>query len=219
VVRVLIVEDERLLADAIAEGLRQEALAVDVAYDGAAALDRLAVNTYDVLVLDRDLPLVHGDEVCRTVVDSGADTRVLMLTAATEVADRVQGLSLGADDYLGKPFAFAEFVARVRALGRRARPAAPPVLSRAGITLNPARREVFRDGRYVAMSRKEFAVLEELLRAGGDVVSTEQLLERAWDENIDPFTNAVRVTVMTLRRKLGEPPLVQTVPGIGYRIP
>jgi DNA-binding response OmpR family regulator len=218
-VRVLIVEDERLLADAIAEGLRQEAFAVDVACDGAAALERLAVNAYDVLVLDRDLPVVHGDDVCRAVVKSGAETRVLMLTAASAVTDRVQGLSLGADDYLGKPFAFAEFVARVRALGRRARPAAPPVLSRASIRLDPARHEVFRNGRYVAMSRKEFAVLEELLRADGAVVSAEQLLERAWDENIDPFTNVLRVTVMTMRRKLGQPPVVQTVPGIGYRIP
>jgi DNA-binding response OmpR family regulator len=218
-VRVLVVEDERLLADAIAEGLRQEAFAVDIACDGEVALERLAENTYDVLVLDRDLPVVHGDDVCRAVVKSGADTRVLMLTAASEVTDRVHGLSLGADDYLGKPFAFAEFVARVRALGRRARPAAPPVLTRAGIHLDPARREVFRNGRYVAVSRKEFAVLEELLRAGGAVVSTEQLLERAWDEHIDPFTNVLRVTVMTLRRKLGEPPVVLTVPGIGYRIP
>jgi len=218
-VRVLIVEDERLLADAIAEGLRQEAFAVDIACNGAAALERLAVNTYDVLVLDRDLPVVHGDDVCRAVVKSGAETRVLMLTAASEVTDRVQGLSLGADDYLGKPFAFAEFVARVRALGRRARPAAPPVLTRAGVQLDPARHEVFRDGRYVPVSRKEFAVLEELLRADGAVVSTEQLLERAWDEHIDPFTNVLRVTVMTLRRKLGEPPVVLTVAGIGYRIP
>jgi len=218
-VRVLIVEDERLLADAIAEGLRQEAFAVDIACDGATALERLAENTYDVLVLDRDLPKVHGDNVCRAVVKSGVETRVLMLTAASEVTDRVQGLSLGADDYLGKPFAFAEFVARVRALGRRARPAAPPVLTRADIRLDPARREVFRNDRYVAVSRKEFAVLEELLRADGAVVSTEQLLERAWDENIDPFTNVLRVTVMTLRRKLGDPPVVQTVPGIGYRIP
>jgi DNA-binding response OmpR family regulator len=217
-VRVLVVEDEELLANAIAEGLRQEALAVDVAYDGAAALERLAVNEYDVLVLDRDLPLVHGDEVCRQVVASGWDTRVLMLTAAGEIADRVGGLTLGADDYLAKPFAFPEFVARVRALGRRARPAAPPVLRRAGIVLDPARREVFRDGQYVSLSRKEFAVLEELLRGDGAAVSTEQLLERAWDENIDPFTNVVRVTVMTLRRKLAGPPVVETVAGIGYRI-
>jgi DNA-binding response OmpR family regulator len=218
-VRVLVVEDEELLADAIAEGLRQEAMAVDVAYDGATALDRLALNDYDVLVLDRDLPHVHGDDVCRAVVGSAAETRVLMLTAAGDVPDRVHGLSLGADDYLPKPFAFAEFVARVRALGRRARPAAPPVLSRAGVALDPGRREVSRGGRRVPLSRKEFAVLAELLRACGTVVSSEQLLERAWDENIDPFTNVVRVTVMNLRRKLGPPAVVETVPGIGYRIP
>jgi DNA-binding response OmpR family regulator len=218
-VRVLVAEDEELLADAIAEGLRRETLAVDVVYDGDAALERLGVNDYDVLVLDRDLPLVHGDEVCRAVVAAGGDTRVLMLTAAGEVPDRVAGLALGADDYLPKPFAFVELVARVRALGRRARPAAPPRLERAGIALDPARREVFRDGRFVPLSRKEFAVLEELLRAEGAVVSTEQLLERAWDENIDPFTNVVRVTVMTLRRKLGSPPVVATVPGVGYQIP
>ncbi|MFG2818083.1 response regulator transcription factor [Kitasatospora sp. NPDC048365] len=217
--RVLVVEDEVLLADAIAEGLRQEALAVDLAYDGAAALERLGVNEYDVLVLDRDLPKVHGDEVCRQVVAHGWEVRVLMLTVSGEISDRVTGLSLGADDYLTKPFAFAELVARVRALGRRSRPAAPPVLSRAGLTLDTGRREVFRDGRYIALSRKEFAVLEELLRAQGQVVSTEQLLERAWDENIDPFTNVVRVAVMTLRRKLGEPQPVLTVPGVGYRIP
>jgi len=218
-VRVLVVEDEVLLADAIAEGLRQEALAVDIAYDGAAALERMGVNEYDVLVLDRDLPRVHGDEVCRQVVAAGWDTRILMLTVSGEISDRVSGLSLGADDYLVKPFAFAELVARVRALGRRARPASPPVLARTGISLDPGRREVFRDGHYVSLSKKEFAVLEELLRAQGTVVSTEQLLERAWDENIDPFTNVVRVAVMTLRRKLGDPPVVETVPGIGYRIP
>jgi DNA-binding response OmpR family regulator len=217
-VRVLVVEDEELLADAVADGLRQEALAVDVAYDGAAALDRLALNEYDVLVLDRDLPGVHGDEVCRRVVATGATTRILMLTAAGEVSDRVAGLSLGADDYLPKPFAFPEFVARVRALGRRARPSAPPVLRRADIELDPGRRQVLRDDRFVLLSRKEFAVLEELLRAGGGVVSAEQLLERAWDEHIDPFTNVVRMTVMTLRRKLGEPQVVETVAGAGYRI-
>ncbi|MFF3763418.1 response regulator transcription factor [Streptomyces sp. NPDC001922] len=217
--RVLVVEDEELLADAIAEGLRQESLAVDVAYDGAAALDRLGVNEYDVLVLDRDLPRVHGDEVCRAVVAEGYGTRILMLTVAGDVGDRIAGLSLGADDYLPKPFAFGELVARVRALGRRARPATPPVLVRAGISLDPGRREVFRDGRYVPLSRKEFAVLEELLRGEGSAVSTEQLLERAWDENIDPFTNVVRVTVMTLRRKLGPPQVVRTVAGFGYRIP
>jgi DNA-binding response OmpR family regulator len=217
-VRILVVEDEHLLADAIAEGLRRESLAVDVAYDGDAALERLGLNEYDVVVLDRDLPVVHGDDVCRAVVDSGAYTRVLMLTAATAVGERVDGLALGADDYLGKPFAFAELVARVRALGRRSRPPAPPVLERAGLRLDPNRREVYRDGRYVGLSRKEFAVLEELLRAEGGVVSAEQLLERAWDEHIDPFTNVVRVTVMTLRRKLGEPQLVETVAGVGYRV-
>jgi len=217
-VRVLVVEDEELLADAIAEGLRREALAVDVVYDGDAALERLGVHDYDVVVLDRDLPVVHGDDVCRAVTESGTSARVLMLTAAAEVGDRVTGLSLGADDYLPKPFAFVELVARVRALGRRARPAAPPVLERAGLRLDPARREVYRDGRFVPLSRKEFAVLEELLRADGAVVSVEQLLEKAWDEHIDPFTNVVRVTVMTLRRKLGEPQVVQTVPGVGYRI-
>ncbi|MFD0741400.1 response regulator transcription factor [Phytohabitans flavus] len=217
--RILVAEDEELLADAIAEGLRRETLAVDVVYDGDAALEKLGVNDYDVVVLDRDLPLVHGDEVCRAVVAAGGETRVLMLTAAAEVPDRVAGLALGADDYLPKPFAFVELVARVRALGRRARPATPPRLERAGIALDPARREVFRDGRFVSVSRKEFAVLEELLRAEGAVVSTEQLLERAWDENIDPFTNVVRVTVMTLRRKLGSPPVVATVPGVGYQIP
>ena len=218
-VRVLVVEDEALLADAIAEGLRREAMAVDVVYDGTAALERLDVNEYDVLVLDRDLPRVHGDEVCRAVVAGPRDTRILMLTASGEITARVAGLSLGADDYLGKPFAFVELVARVRALARRSRPSAPPVLTRTGISLDPGRREVYRNGRYVPLSRKEFAVLEELLRGEGAAVSTEQLLERAWDENIDPFTIVVRVTVMTLRRKLGLPPVVLTVPGIGYRIP
>jgi DNA-binding response OmpR family regulator len=217
-VRVLVVEDEQLLADALVEGLRRESFAVDVAYDGDAALERLGVNEYDVLVLDRDLPVVHGDEVAKAVVESGAPTRILMLTAATAIGDRVDGLSLGADDYLGKPFAFAELVARVRALGRRARPATPPVLARAGLRLDPNRREVYRDEQRIALSRKEFAVLEELLRAEGGVVSVEQLLERAWDEHIDPFTNVVRVTIMTLRRKLGDPPVVETVPGVGYQI-
>jgi DNA-binding response OmpR family regulator len=218
-VRVLVAEDEPLIADAVAEWLRREALAVDVAYDGDAALERLGVNDYDVLVLDRDLPGVPGDEVCRAVVDSGAHTRILMLTAAASVRDRVAGLGLGADDYLPKPFAFVELSARVHALLRRTRQADPPVLERAGIRLDPARREVYRDGRYVSLSRKEFAVLTELLRAGGAVVSAEDLLERAWDEHIDPFTNVVRVTVMKLRRKLGEPQIVDTVPGVGYRIP
>jgi len=217
-VRVLVVEDERLLADAVTEGLRQSAIAVDVVYDGDAALERLGVNEYDVVILDRDLPIVHGDDVCKAIVSSGFETRVLMLTAAAEVRDRVEGLGLGADDYLSKPFAFAELVARVRALGRRARPAAPPVLQRHGIRLDPSRREVSRDGTPIFLSRKEFAVLEELLRADGAVVSAEQLLERAWDEHTDPFTNVVRVTVMTLRRKLGEPQIVLTVPGVGYQV-
>jgi DNA-binding response OmpR family regulator len=218
-VRVLVVEDERLLADAIVEGLRRESLAVDVAYDGDAALERIGVNDYDVVVLDRDLPGVHGDDVCKAVVDAGATARVLMLTAATGLNDRVDGLTRGADDYLGKPFAFAELVARVRALGRRARPAAPPVFARAGLLLDPNRRLVTRDGRPVALSRKEFGVLEELLRGDGAVVSAEQLLEKVWDENIDPFTNVVRVTMMTLRRKIGDPPVIETVPGSGYRLP
>ena len=216
--RVLVAEDERLLADAIAVGLRRESIAVDVAYDGAEALRRLTVNDYDVLVLDRDLPVVHGDEVCRTVVEGGAEVRVLMLTAAHAVADRVDGLSLGADDYLGKPFAFVELVARVRALGRRTRTAVPAVLERAGIRLDPNRREVFRAGQHVSLTRKEFAVLEELLRADGGMVSAEQLLEHAWDEHTDPFTNVVRVTIMTLRRKLGEPQAIRTTPGVGYQI-
>ncbi|MET7803467.1 response regulator transcription factor [Micromonospora chersina] len=217
--RVLVVEDETLLADSIAEWLRREAFAVDVAYDGDAALERLGVTDYDVVVLDRDLPVVHGDDVCRAVVDSGAETRVLMLTAAAAVRERVAGLALGADDYLVKPFALVELSARVHALARRARPAVPPRLSRAGIVVDPARREVYRDGRYVALSRKEFAVLAELVRAGGAVVSAEELLDRVWDEHIDPFTNVVRVTMMKLRRKLGDPQVVETVPGVGYQIP
>jgi DNA-binding response OmpR family regulator len=218
-VRILVVEDEKMLADAVAEWLRREAFAVDVVYDGAAALERIPVNEYDVVVLDRDLPLVHGDDVCRAIGASGAAARVLMLTAAAGIRDRVAGLGIGADDYLTKPFAFAELSARVHALGRRARPASPPVLERAGIRLDPARREVFRDGRFVSLANKEFAVLAELMRAGGAIVSAEQLLEKAWDENIDPFTNVVRVTVMKLRRKLGEPQVVETVPGVGYRVP
>lgn len=216
--RVLVVEDERVLADAIATGLRREALAVDVAYDGVGALERTSVNEYDVVVLDRDLPRLHGDDVCRTLVTERNPARILMLTAAGEIDDRVQGLSIGADDYLPKPFAFAELIARVRALGRRASAPLPPVLERAGITLDPSRREVHRDGRAVDLTRKEFAVLEVLLRAEGAVVSSEQLLEKAWDEHIDPFTNVVRVTMMTLRKKLGEPPVIETVPGVGYRL-
>ncbi|MEW1839470.1 response regulator transcription factor [Nonomuraea angiospora] len=216
--RVLVVEDEPLLADAIAEWLREETHAVDLAHDGEAALERIAVNDYDVVVLDRDLPRVHGDDVCRELVASERDARVLMLTAAVQLDDRVTGLSLGADDYLSKPFAFPELAARVLALGRRSRPATPPVLRRAGITLDPARREVFRNGRFVPLSKKEFAVLAELMRANGTVVSAEQLLEKAWDEHADPFTGAVRLTILKLRRKLADPPVVETVPGVGYRI-
>jgi DNA-binding response OmpR family regulator len=217
--RILVVEDEPLVADAVAQWLRGDAHAVDVVHDGGAALERIGVNDYDVVVLDRDLPVVHGDDVCRALTAEGGETRVLMLTASADVADRVSGLSLGADDYLPKPFAFAELSARVTALGRRARPAAPPVLRRSGIRLDPHRREVYRDGRYVPLSRKEFAVLAELLRADGAPVSAEQLLEKAWDENADPFTNSIRMIILKLRRKLGEPPIVLTDPGVGYRVP
>jgi DNA-binding response OmpR family regulator len=202
----------------VATGLRRQGMAVDVAYDGTSAQRRLVVHDYDVVVLDRDLPGMHGDDVCRHLVVSRSCTRVLMLTAASEVTDLVDGLDLGADDYLGKPFVYAELVARVRALGRRSRPAAPPVLERDGIRLDPARRAVTRDGRPVALGRKEVGVLEELLRADGAVVSAEQLLEKVWDEHANPFTNVVRVTVMTLRKKLGDPPVVHTVVGAGYRV-
>jgi DNA-binding response OmpR family regulator len=216
--RVLVVEDERVLADAIAVGLRREAMAVDVVYDGAAALERTGVNAYDVVVLDRDLPRVHGDEVCRRIGAEGNLTKVLMLTASGAVLDRVEGLAIGADDYLPKPFAFVELVARLRALARRTAPALPAVLVRRGVELDPQRRTVRRDERPLTLTNKEFAVLEELLRADGAVVSSERLLEKAWDEHTDPFTNVVRVTVMTLRRKLGEPPLVETVAGVGYQV-
>ncbi len=219
VMRILVVEDEQLLAEAVAAGLRRAAHAVDVVHDGAAALERLDVNEYDVVVLDRDLPVVHGDDVCQAIVRSESGVRVLMLTAAAAVDDRVDGLALGADDYLPKPFVFKELLARVAALGRRSRPAAPPILERAGIRLDPHRIEVFRDGHYVPLSRKEFAVLAELLRADGAAVSAEQLLEKAWDEQTDAFTNAVRITILKLRRKLGDPPAVLTEPGMGYRIP
>jgi DNA-binding response OmpR family regulator len=216
--RVLVVEDERLLADTVAEGLRRISMAVDVCYDGNAALERIGVHGYDVVVLDRDLPGTHGDEVCQAVIAAGGESKVLMLTAAGDVTDRVAGLSIGADDYLTKPFAFAELVARIQALGRRARPALPPVLERAGVLLDLPRHQVSRDGRHVSLSPKEFAVLEVLMRAEGTTVSAEDLLEKAWDEHADPFTNAVRVAVMTLRRKLGDPPVIETVPGAGYRI-
>jgi DNA-binding response OmpR family regulator len=216
--RVLVVEDETNLADAIVRGLRREGMAVDVAYDGTVGHEMALVTRYDVVVLDRDLPGVHGDEICAALVSSGALTRVLMLTASGSVADRVEGLGLGADDYLPKPFDFTELVARVRALGRRATPATPPVLSVADLVLDQARHVVTRAGRPLDLTRKEFGLLEELLKAGGAVVSSEELLERVWDANADPFTTTVRVTMMTLRKKLGEPGLIETVVGAGYRI-
>ncbi|MFF3554845.1 response regulator transcription factor [Streptomyces tsukubensis] len=216
--RILVAEDERFLADLVAEGLRKEAMAVDVAYDGAAALERLGVNDYDVLVLDRDLPRVHGDDICRELAQQGGRVRILMLTASGTVHDRVSGLNLGADDYLAKPFAFSELVARINALARRAGPPLPPVLERGDITLDTGRRQAFRDGHYLPLSRKEYAVLEVLMRARGTVVSTEELLERAWDEHTDPFTTVVKVTMSKLRSKLGDPPVIVTVPGSGYRL-
>lgn len=193
-------------------------MAVDVVYDGGSALERTTVNDYDVVVLDRDLPGTHGDAVCATIVESGGTARILMLTASTTVADRVEGLGLGADDYLDKPFAFAELVARVQALARRSRPAAPPVLEWHGVRLDQNRRTVTRDQTLIPLSRKEFAVLNELMLADGGVVSAEQLLEKAWDEHIDPFTGVVRYTIMMVRRKLGDPPLIETEPGVGYRL-
>ena len=215
--RVLVVEDEPLMADSVAEGLRRLSMAVDVCYDGEQALERIGVHDYDVVVLDRDLPIVHGDEVCAAVIAAGGEARVLMVTAAAEVDDRVKGLGFGADDYLTKPFAFAELVARVQALGRRARRALPPVLERGGIVLDLPRHQATRDGKFLPLSPKEFAVLEVLMRAEGTIVTAEDLLEKAWDEHADPFTNAVRVAVMTLRRKLGRPGPIETVPGAGYR--
>ncbi len=217
--RVLVVEDEVVLADAIARGLRREAMAVDVSRDGGSALERIAVNHYDVVVLDRDLPVVHGDDVCRRLTGETPAPRILMLTASAGVEDRVDGLTLGADDYLAKPFAFTELIARIRALARRAGTALPPVIERGPIRLDPARRVASRDGDFLRLTNKELAVLEVLLAADGAVVSAEELLERAWDEHADPFTNAVRVMMVKLRRKLGNPPIIETVPGAGYRIP
>jgi two-component system, OmpR family, response regulator VanR len=216
--RVLIAEDERRLADAIARGLRREGMAVDLAPDGSDALSKARLVRYDVIVLDRDLPLVHGDDVCRTVRDEKPETGILMLTAAGALRDVVEGLSLGADDYLAKPFRFAELVARIHALARRSSPSRPPVLRHADLELDPARRQLTRGGKQVELARKEFAVLETLMGAEGSTVSAEELLERVWDEQIDPFTNVVRMTIMTLRRKLGDPPVVETVIGVGYRM-
>lgn len=216
--RVLVVEDFEVLARSIATGLRREGMAVDVVLDGDAAIDRLASTRYDVVVLDRDLPGVSGDDICRELAHGRADTRVLMLTAAGTIEDRVDGLSLGADDYLAKPFAFAELVARVRALARRAGPPLPPTLNCGDIVLDPARRTAFRGGRRLELSPKEFALLECLLAAPGLVLSAEELLERAWDEAADPFTSAVKHTMHRLRTKLGAPPVIETIREAGYRI-
>ncbi|HSR83179.1 MAG TPA: response regulator transcription factor [Streptosporangiaceae bacterium] len=216
--RVLVVEDHVELANDIVDGLRDQGIGADVAYDGSAAIEKAVLTRYDVVVLDRDLPRIHGDAVCATLVGSGSRARILMLTAAGTVADRVDGLMLGADDYLIKPFAFDELVARVRTLARR-EPAAPPVLVRGDIVLDRARRRVSRGGHPVPLSRKEMSVLEELLVADGAVVSAEDLLERVWDENADPFTRTVTVTVGRLRSKLGEPDPIETVVGSGYRLP
>ncbi|MCS3844683.1 response regulator transcription factor [Microbacterium sp. AK031] len=216
--RVLIVEDEPYLAEAVRDGLRLEAIAADIAGDGNAALELLSINSYDLAVLDRDVPGPSGDEVARWIVDSGSGIPILMLTAADRLDDKESGFELGADDYLTKPFEMRELVLRLRALDRRRTHVRPPVQELAGIRLDPFRREVYRDDRYVALTRKQFAVLEVLVSAAGGVVSAEELLERAWDENADPFTNAVRITVSSLRKRLGEPWLILTVPGVGYRI-
>jgi DNA-binding response OmpR family regulator len=216
--RVLIVEDHEELAQTLALGLRREGMAVDIALDGRAALERALCDNYDVLVLDRDLPEVHGDEVCRVLLADGVRARILMLTAADTIEDRVDGLSLGADDYLSKPFAFVELVARVRALARRAQPPQPTMLVKGDLQLDPGQRVARRAGRLLALTPKELAVLEHLLAARGAVVSAEELLERVWDEQADPFSNVVKVTISRLRAKLGDPPLIRTIPTSGYRI-
>ena len=216
--RVLLVEDHQELAETVADVLRSEGMAVDVALDGQAALDRAAVNGYDVIVLDRDLPVVHGDLVCRTLAAERSPSRVLMLTAAGSVEDRVDGLELGADDYLPKPFAFTELTARIRALCRRSGPPRPAILACANLRLDPARRTAVRAGRRLALSPKELALLEYLMAAEGRIVSAEELLERVWDEAADPFTATVKVTIGRLRAKLGDPPLIQTIREAGYRI-
>jgi DNA-binding response OmpR family regulator len=216
--RILVTEDDEVLAMTVAAGLRREGMAVDVALDGDAALERLMVNRYDVVVLDRDLPGVHGDDVCRTLVADRSQTRVLMLTAARSVSDRVEGLDLGADDYLPKPFDFAELVARVRALGRRAAAPLPVSLAVGDLSLDPARRVAVRAGRRLPLTTKELAVLECLIAADGRPVSAEELLERVWDEAADPFTSTVKTTIGRLRAKLGDPPVIHTVRESGYRI-
>jgi two-component system, OmpR family, response regulator VanR len=217
-VRVLIVEDEPYMAEAIRDGLRLEAIAADIAGDGDTALELLSINAYDIAVLDRDIPGPSGDEIAEGIVASASDMPILMLTAADRLDDKASGFGLGADDYLTKPFELRELVLRLRALDRRRAHNRPPVQEIAGLRLDPFRREVYRDGRFVALTRKQFAVLEVLVAAEGGVVSAEQLLERAWDGNADPFTNAVRITVSALRKRLGEPWIVATVPGVGYRI-
>ena len=216
--RVLVVEDHQELAEAVAAGLRREGMAVDLSFDGDNALDQASWTDYDVIVLDRDLPGTHGDEVCTALIGAGKTTRILMLTASATIADRVDGLTLGADDYLPKPFAFAELVARIRALGRRSQPAIPPVLVRGDLRLDVARRVAVRAGRRLPLTAKEMAVLELLMAAQGGVVSAEQILEQAWDEHADPFTATVKVTISRLRAKLGDPPVIQTVDRSGYQI-
>jgi DNA-binding response OmpR family regulator len=214
----LVVEDDEALADVIARGLRQEALAVDLALDGEEALRKTELTAYDVVVLDRDLPLVHGDDVCHQLATGDNGERILMLTASGTLDDRVAGLELGADDYLPKPFAMKELVARIRALGRRSSAAVPPVLEWSDLTVDTGRRVAIRAERDLHLTRKEFGVLEVLMASDGRVVSSEELLERVWDEHTDPFTNAIRITIMTLRRKLGEPAVIETVVGVGYRL-
>jgi two-component system response regulator VanR len=216
--RVLLVEDEPYMADAIRDGLRLEAIAADIAGDGATALELLSVHAYDIAVLDRDIPGPSGDEIAEHIVASGSGMPILMLTAADRLDDKATGFELGADDYLTKPFELQELVLRLRALDRRRAHSRPPVLEISGLRLDPFRREVYRDGRYIALTRKQFAVLELLVAAQGGVIGAQELLERAWDENANPFTNAVRITVSALRKRLGEPWLIATVPGVGYRI-
>jgi two-component system response regulator VanR len=215
---VLVVEDEPYLAEAIRDGLRLEAIAADIAGDGDTALELLSSNAYDIALLDRDIPGPSGDEIAESIVASGSGMPILLLTAADRLNDKVSGFELGADDYLTKPFELRELVLRLRALDRRRAHNRPPVREIAGLRLDPFRREVYRDGRYVALTRKQFAVLEVLVASEGGVISAEELLERAWDENADPFTNAVRITISGLRKRLGEPWIIATVPGVGYRI-
>jgi two-component system response regulator VanR len=217
-VRVLIVEDEPYMAEGIRDGLRLEAIAADIAGDGDIALELLSINAYDIAILDRDVPGISGDEIAERIVASGSGMPILMLTAADRLDDKTSGFGLGADDYLTKPFELGELVLRLRALDRRRAHNRPPIREIAGLRVDPFRREVYREGRYIALTRKQFAVLEVLVAAEGGVISAEELLERAWDENADPFTNAVRITVSALRKRLGEPLIIATVAGVGYRI-